>query len=87
MSAADYTKLNGIETGAQANAPRLVKFDAADSDIASHENSEIGFYSDSTQITNTTITGANRIYIPLRAAPFGTNASDANTPQGEAGRR
>ena len=59
MSAADYTKLDGIETGAQANAPRLVKFDAVDSDIASHGNSEIGFYSGSTQITNTTITGAN----------------------------
>ena len=83
MSAADYTKLDGIETGAQANAPRLVKFDAVDSDIASHENSEIGFYSGSAQIVNTSITGANRIYIPLKAAPFGTNASDANTPQGE----
>ena len=77
----DETKLDGIEDGAQVNPLHIARFAAEDADTepaSDLQDGEIGLYAadGSTQHQSGDVAGVGVIYIPKRAAAFGTNAAD-----------
>ena len=80
FTSADETKLDGIESGAEQNFRQSLSFSAVDGDATgSLDAAEIGFYESLLEVQSGDLSDANRIYIPLSAATYGADASDANT--------
>ena len=80
FTAADETKLDGIEVGAQKNWLRIARFAAEDGNTNDAiPDGVIGIYQDATQIQASDISAADTFYLPLEAAAFGTDAADVNT--------
>ena len=76
FSAADETKLDGIEAGAQKNSMHIIRFAAQDAGTypSSHiDDGEIGFFADdgTTQHQSGDVAGLGTIYLPKRAAAYG----------------
>ena len=84
FTAADESKLDGIEAGAEENPPRIRKFAVINADTAPAANiadAEIGLYQGSTlvQNANSSIRTVDTIYIPSHAATFGQNPNSLST--------
>ena len=83
ITSAQSTKLAGIETGAQVNPKRHIRFSAEDADAGTNgvdiQNSEIGFYTGANQVQSGDITAADTIYLPVNAATYGQDVSSPGT--------
>ena len=80
LTDADKTKLDSVFSGAEPNFRQVVAFSAVDGDATgSLDAAEIGFYESLLEVQSGDLSDANRIYIPLSAATYGADASDANT--------
>ena len=81
MAAADKSKLDGVESGAEVNADRLKKFSSLDSDTRTQAvDGEIGLRVGNDQFDdNDQLSDVDRIEIAFEQAAFGQDPSNPNT--------
>ena len=83
LTAAEVTKLAGIEAGAQVNPKHVILFAVQDSNVNLNgtllNNGLWGLYKNGSVLQTGKIDDADTILLPIRAAAYGQNAADANT--------
>ena len=79
FTAADETKLDGIEAGAQVNPLNVIKFSGINADADTLSASEIGFYDGTTDVQSGSLSQVDRLYVPAAASTFGQDATQPGT--------
>ena len=82
ISAAQVTKLAGVESHAEVNPPRVRKFALIDASTVPASNltaGKLGLYAGDTQVQNGSIGQADTIFVAVRGADFGQDPTDPTT--------